>query len=334
MRSPSLLLWCAMIGLLLAAGCGERGTSGSPAPTGGRGAAQELIVFHAGSLSVPFKAVSALFREKHPNVAIKPEAAGSRDTARKVSDLGRPCDVLGSADFDVVDALLMPKHAAFNIRFATNELGIAYTEQSRRGAEISGANWHEVVLAPEVSFGRADPNSDPCGYRTLMLFQLAEKHYKQAGLAAKLEAKHGKRFVRPKETDLLALLEAGEIDYLFIYRSVALQHALKFVRLPGEINLGSPQHAELYAAATVQVTGKKPGETVTLCGGPIVYSVTIPNNAPHRELAIAYVELLLSPEGRAAMERLGQQALAPALTREYAALPERLKPLCQELRGQ
>ncbi|MCY3023744.1 MAG: tungstate ABC transporter substrate-binding protein WtpA [Planctomycetota bacterium] len=316
--------WFLAGGLALGiAGCGER--------TGAK--QQELIIFHAGSLSVPFRDVSALFTQQHPQVAVKPEAAGSRDTARKVSDLGRACDVLGAADCEVIDELLMPQHAGFNIRFASNELGIAYTGRSKMGAQINSGNWAETVLTPDVCFGRADPNSDPCGYRTLMLFQLAEKHLKQPGLAATLEAKHGRRFMRPKETDLLALLEAGEIDYLFIYRSVAQQHNLKFLRLPDELNLSSVQHAALYASATVQVSGKKPGETVTIKGAPIVYAVTIPNNAPHRELAVAYLALLLSPEGQAVMERHGQRPIVPAQTREYAALPEALKKLCAELGG-
>jgi molybdate/tungstate transport system substrate-binding protein len=292
---------------------------------------QELIVFHAGSLTVPFKSISALFSQNHPNVTVKAEAAGSRDTARKISELGRPCDVLGSADYETINELLMPKHATFNIRFAANELGIACTERAKMKDRIDAGNWPDIVLAPDILFGRADPNSDPCGYRTVMLFKLAEQYYKQPGLAEKLEAKHERRFIRPKETDLLALLEAGEIDYLFLYRSVAIQHNLKFLRLPEEINLSSPQRAKLYAMATVEITGKKPGQKVILKGAPIVYAITIPSNAPHRDLAIAYVELLLSPEGQTLMARLGQTPIAPAQTREFSVLPERLKTHCQEL---
>ena len=61
----------------------------------------------------------------------------------------------------------------------------------------------------------------------------------QEGLAEELRQKHGGKYIRPKETDLLALLEAGEIDYLFIYRSVAGQHGLKMILLDDEINLKS-----------------------------------------------------------------------------------------------
>lgn len=287
----------------------------------------QLILFHAGSLSVPLRKISELYQQKNPGVIVQAEAAGSRDTARKVSDLARPCDVLASADYKVVDELLIPKHAAFNIRFATNEMGIAYTARSKFAGEINAENWHTILLRPQVAFGRADPNRDPCGYRTVMLFQLAEKHYRQPGLAAKLAAKD-QRFIRPKETDLLALLESGEIDYLFIYRSVIQQHGLKRIALPEQVNLKSPALAELYRTATVQVTGKKPGELVAQSGEPIVYSVTIPQNALHAKAAEAYVVLLLSPAGQGVMAESGQEPLRPALVDQYDKLPETLKPLC------
>ncbi|HEY3321802.1 MAG TPA: tungstate ABC transporter substrate-binding protein WtpA [Planctomycetota bacterium] len=293
--------------------------------------ATELIIFHAGSLSVPLKEISTRFQQLHPGVEIKAEAAGSRESARKISELGRPCDVMAAADFDVIDQLLIPQHAAFNIRFACNELGIACGAKAKMGEQITATNWAEIMLRDDVAFGRADPNADPCGYRTVMLFQLAEKHFQKPGLADKLAAKNEKRFMRPKETDLLALLESGEIDYLFIYRSVALQHKLKFLRLPDEINLSSSKRASLYAGVSVPVSGKKPGETILQKGLPIVYAVTVPAAAPHRELALAYVELLLSPEGQEIMKRNAQMPLSPAISQQFDALPESMKKLCTGL---
>ncbi len=329
MRSLLIVAVIGAAGLTVVAGillAGRRPSSGAKGKEGPR----ELIVFHAGSLSVPFGELSDLFSRKHPGVTVKAEAAGSRDTARKVSDLGRRCDVLGSADYRVVENLLMPELADFNIRFATNRMGIAYTDASRKAKEIGPENWPDVLLEPEVAFGRSDPDSDPCGYRTVMVFQLAERHYGRPGLAALLEEKDGARFIRPKETDLLALLEAGEIDYMFIYRSVARQHGLKFLDLPDDVNLGSADLADSYATAQVKVTGKEPGEFLTHVGEPIVYSVTIPKNAPSPDLAEQYVALLLSPEGRQIMDRNGQAPIVPPLTGEHDRLPAGLKPCFEQ----
>jgi molybdate/tungstate transport system substrate-binding protein len=112
---------------------------------------------------------------------------------------------------------------------------------------------------------------------------------------------------------------------------VALQHGLRFVALPDEVNLKSAELGELYATATVEVTGNEPGKCVMRKGAPMVYGVTIPRNCENRELAEAWVRLLLSPAGRAIMERNGQPPIAPALTAQFATLPETLKPLAKAM---
>ena len=327
-RSPRTLF--IALGVIAGAGvalafCWPFGRGGpGPAASGPEGT---LVIFHAGSLTVPFEEVAKAFRAKHPRALLRLEAAGSRHSARKISELGRRADVFGSADYGVVDQLLVPKFARWNVHFAKNELIIAHGPRSKRRAEVSAANWHRILADPEVRFGRADPDSDPCGYRTLMVFQLAERHLGEPGLAARLTAKHGRTFIRPKETDLLALLEAGEIDYLPIYRSVAVQHRLSFVTLPPEINLGDPTRAATYREARVEVSGKKPGTKVTLAGEPIVYSVTIPTNAPNPTGAEAFVAFLLTKEGRALVEQSGQPPVLPPVVTGREALPPGLARL-------
>jgi len=288
-------------------------------------AENELIIFHAGSLSVPFREISAEFQKEHPDIVIKAEASGSRNAARKICDLGRNCDVLGSADYKVVEDLLMPDHTNFNIRFALNEMVIAYTDKSRLNGEITPGNWYEILLKDKIAFGRSDPHQDPCGYRTLMVFQLAEKYYKTSDLTKKLQKKDG--YIRPKETDLLGLLEAGEIDYLFIYRSVAAQHGLNMIFLPDEINLKSSAFSSLYKTATVKLSGKKPGQFIVRKGEPMVYSVTIPKNARNPKAAEAWVALLLSQRGLAIMEKNGQPSIKPPQADGLDNMPAGLKSL-------
>lgn len=315
-RLSAFLLFCAV--------CSWGADRPPRAPLSGK-----LVLFHAGSLAVPLRAVSRLFEARHPGVKVEAEAAGSRDSARKVSDLGRACDVMALADYRVAEELLVPKHADFNISFAANEMAIAYSTRSRHADSITAENWPRILLREDAAFGRADPDRDPCGYRTEMLFQLAQRHYRTPGLSAKLLAKD-RRYIRPKETDLLGLLEAGEIDYLFIYRSVVEQHGLKMVALPREVNLGSPDLDKLYRSAQVRIAGARPGESTVLRGEPIVYSVTIPRSAPNRAAAEAYVALLLSPEGQAVMAENGQQPIRPARVDRMGKLPPSLKPFCRK----
>jgi len=286
---------------------------------------EEIMIFHAGSLSVPFKEIAEEFEKENPGINVVLEAAGSRQCARKITDLNRVCDVMASADYKVINNLLIPEYAEWNIKFASNEMVIVYHSKSRINAKINKDNWYEILMNDDVAFGRSDPNSDPCGYRAVLVSKLAEKYYKQTDLAEKLLQKDV-NYIRPKEVDLIGLLETNVIDYIFLYRSVAEQHGLKYIILPDSINLNNPKLAGLYATVTVDITGKKPDETITKKGEPIVYGVTIPKNAPNKEIAIKFVEFLLTREkGMAIMEKNGQQSLVPSLTKTYKKIPKELK---------
>lgn len=284
----------------------------------------KLILFHAGSLSVPFEQIASEFNSIHPHVEILREAAGSRACARKISDLHRPCDVMASADYTVIDQLLMPEHADWNIKFAANEMTIAYHPDSRRAKEIGRENWHEILLDDKVIFGRSDPNTDPCGYRAVLTMKLTGLFRNDPSIPKKLLDKD-LTYIRPKETDLLGLLESHAIDYIFIYRSVAEQHGLDFLLLPDEVNLRNPAMSATYAKVNVRISGQKPGEFVTKTGAPIVYGITIPRDPPNTEAALAFVEFVLGSRGRAILEKCGQTSLAPSPTASYDNIPELLK---------
>ncbi|MBW7989006.1 MAG: tungstate ABC transporter substrate-binding protein WtpA [Planctomycetes bacterium] len=286
---------------------------------------EQLIIFHAGSLAIPFKEISEEFKARHPDVKILLEAAGSRICARKIADLQKPCDVMASSDYTVIDNLLIPEHADWNIKFASNEMVIVYVENSKRANNINQENWFDILLQKNVAFGRSDPNSDPCGYRALLITILAEKFYNRPGLVEAITAKD-QQYIRPKEVDLLTLLETGTIDYLFIYRSVAVQHNLKYLVLPDEINLKNADLSDFYKTASVSLTGKQPGTFITKSGEPIIYGVTILKNAPNHKLATAFLNFLLDADsGGAILEKNGQSFVVPSTTETFNKLPESLK---------
>lgn len=286
---------------------------------------QDLIIFHAGSLTVPFKEVASEFQKIYPDINIIMEGAGSRKCARKITDLHKECDIMASADYTVIDKLLIPEYASWNIKFASNEMTIAYHKESRLAEHINSKNWYEILLNDDVAFGRSDPNSDPCGYRSVLTAKLAELYYSEDGLASKLLSKDI-NYIRPKETDLLGLLESNSIDYIFLYRSVAEQHGLNFVVLPDSINLKLPEFTRFYEQATVEITGKKPGEFITKKGEPMVYGITIPDNAPNKSAAMKFMNYLLTNDkGLAIMRKNGQPDLVPSPSESYNNVPDNLR---------
>lgn len=317
MKRLSISLFLSLLLVLtLMVGCG-----GKPSTTELAG---RLPVFHAGSLTIPFSQVSEEFNQLYPDIEILAESTGSATTIRKVTELQRECGVIGSADYTLIPELMFPGYADWYIIFATNQMCIAYTDQSQFGDEISGDNWYEILQREGVAYGRSDPDQDPCGYRTLIVWQLAEAYYGCPGLYDKLYEAEGD-LMRPKSVDLIALLESGDLDYAFEYSSVAAQHNFNYVVLPPEINLSDEAFKDFYATAEVEIAGTEPGETLTKKGKPIVYGVTIPSNFPNQELAVAWIDFLLSPEGMSIMEANGQPPVIPAITNDISKLPEPLR---------
>ncbi len=284
----------------------------------------QLIIFHAGSLSVPLKEAVKVFNKEYPNIKVLTEAAGSRACARKITDLNRECDIMASADYTVIDQLLIPNHADWNIKFASNEMAIVFTEKSKYANEIDSTNWFEILLKDDVTYGRSSPDSDPCGYRSVLVSKLAEAYYKEPGFAAALLGKDQK-YIRPKETDLIALLETHTLDYIFIYRSVAVQHGLKYIVLPDRVNLKNSEFTDYYKQAEVKISGKEPGKFITKTGEPMVYGITLLKNAPNKENAMKFLDFFLSTKGQEIMAENGQPSLVPAKSETFGKIPLELK---------
>jgi molybdate/tungstate transport system substrate-binding protein len=292
-----------------------------------------IIMFHAGSLAVPFEEMEKQFETSHPDIDILREAAGSTKCARMITDVGKPCDIMASADYKVIDKLLIPEFADWNIRFATNQLVLCYTSASRYADEVKETNWYEILKRPGVVWGHSDPNLDPCGYRALMVLQLAERYYGLPGLYDELLANRPEANVRPKSVELVSLLQTGNMDYAWEYRSVAVQHDLKFVSLPDEINLGNYRFDDLYDKAVVKVTGKEPDTFMELRGASVTYGITIVKNAPNPDAAVLFMEYLLDPDGGLrVLKEMGQPPFVPARIpseKMQLLLPARLKALVE-----
>jgi molybdate/tungstate transport system substrate-binding protein len=283
----------------------------------------ELMIFHAGSLSVPFREIVKEFNKIYPAVEIKTESAGSVASARKITDLNRYCDIFASADYKVINDMLIPDHTDFNMKFAGNEMAVVYTEKSKFANEITVKNWYEILLKDEVHYGRSDANADPCGYRAVLVSKLAERFYNMPGFSEQLLAKDQK-YIRPKETDLLALLESGNLDYIFLYRSVAQQHNLKYLLLPDSINLKSFDLKDYYSTVDTKIRGKKKGEWITKKGAPMVYGITMLKDARMKVAAITFMDFVLS-KGIEIMEKNGQTGLIPSATDTFDNIPKELK---------
>lgn len=289
----------AFLALLVA--CGE------PA-----GEARRLIVFNAGSLARPLKAALDSFARRE-GLVVEQESAGSLESARKLTELGKIPDFIALADAEVFPRYLMPTFVDSVVRFARNRMVVAYSDRSAFAEEITTENWTEILSRPDVEVGRSDPELDPNGYRTLMVWQLAERTLGAPGLAARLAGRAPDRNVRPKEADLVGLLQAGEFDYIWSYESMAKATGLRWVLLGDSVDLSRAELASHYVQAEVSVRGATDGTRVVFRGEPIIYAFAVPIAAPHRALGERFAAFLGSPEGREIMQREGLDTLEPAV---------------------
>ncbi len=309
---------------------------------------EKLIVFHAGSLTKPMQKFAKMFEHKY-GVKVYCEAAGSAATIRKVVDLHRKADVVASADYSLIPKMMYQKYANWTILFARNEIVIVYTNKSRYSNEINSSNWYKILEKPDVRIGFSNPNDDPCGYRAQMVMELASLYYGKPIYHRLVEENSNMRFVdengtyvlkmppttelkintskikmRSMEMSLIGLLQSGDVDYVFLYKSVAKQFGLKYVELPPQIDLGSKKYEKFYSKVEVVLANGK-----AIRGKPIIYGLTIPKNAPHKKLAIDFVEMVLKNPN--VFKELGQTPIVPALVDNYNNLPPQLKQLVKPM---
>jgi molybdate/tungstate transport system substrate-binding protein len=286
----------------------------------------ELTVFYASSLSAVLSDVAEAFQKANPSYRVRLEPSGSQVAVRKVAELGMRADLVAVADAGLIAKMMIPAHATWSAIFATNEIVIAHKDHSRFTDQINAGNWTELLLRDGVRLGRADPDTAPIGYQTLMVWQLAEASAGQggAGLAARLLAKCAPGQVTHDEADLLALLESRAVDYAFLFRSTAEDHHLKILTLPPEINLSRQDMSSRYATASMEIKMKQGQGSSRITGGPVTCGLTIPSNAPHAEGAARFAAFLLGEAGRHMLDRRGFHPLAHARCVPCVGLPSEL----------
>jgi len=284
-----------------------------------------LTIFHAGSLKAPMAELKKVFLKTHPRARIYFESSGSLDCARKVTEQGRQADLIASADYVVFDQLMIPKYTDWYAMFAKNEMVLCYTDKSKYAKEINADNWYEILTRPGVGYTHTNPDLDPAGYRALLVWQLAERHYKSPGLYKKLDAGCPADKVYNSAAHLITALKDGKVDYAFEYLSVAQQNGFTYVALPEPINLSSVKYADFYKTAKVTTAGAAAGTTVEQIGQPIINAITVPNNAPNRALAMEFAKLMLSEQGKEIMVKAFQTPIMPAEFNDAAKTPSELK---------
>ena len=284
----------------------------------------QIIVLYAGSLgNLMEKDIGPSFTQA-TGYKYLGEAKGSVLGANLIKERLRTPDIFISADPKVNERLMGKENGDLVRWYATifgNEMVLGYNPNSRFAAELQqvGTNdtrLYEILQEKGFRLGRGDPELEPKGYRTLFLFDLAEKHYQRPGLAKKVLFNPEQPTLVFPEEQLVARLEAGQLDAGIFYRNEVAEHSLPFIGFPREFNLGDPDLDPQYGEATyVSPKGTK------FAGSAIVYSITIPETSQNHAGAIALVGFLLSKEGRKIVEKHALRLIQPLVSGAIDAVP-------------
>ena len=305
---------------------------------------QQLIIYRAGSLTRAFQPLEAAFTCQ-TGIQVKDEAMGSVDAGRQITAGGHACDLYAPADYLDIDLFMKPAgYANFDIVFAHGRMVLTYSASglaakklppiAEAGQAKAVAKWYEILTMPGVSIGGGNPFLDPGAYRAPMIFQLAEAYYKVPNLYNDML----KHLVSSGQGATLG----KQFDFQFSYEHNARATAMTnpdyhYVDLPGEINMSDPAKDAYYKQnAVVVMPGlgtSRSARSIEVPAAHVAWGITLMNDAPNKENAIKFLQMLLSPAGTASLNANGPAPISPALVSaaDLHKLPESLRPLVKTM---
>lgn len=254
------------------------------------GGDDSVSVLAAGSLAVVLDDHVGRRFESETGIACHGEYYGTNAVMRMVTDDRKHPDVVVSADAGLLRDRLYDAHAAWDVSFASNAVGIAYAPDTRFGERLEASDpWYEVARDAEPgALAISDPNLDPLGYRAVHAFRLAEREHGLDGFA---EAVADAAYQEPEEPQLLAGVETGNRAAAVVYRNMAADHGLPFHPFPEAYDFSNPAYADRYAEASYTTD-----EGYTATGAPITYNATVLESAASPDAGREFVRFLANAD--------------------------------------
>jgi molybdate/tungstate transport system substrate-binding protein len=317
--------------LVLISACGTGSTGSSATPTARPKG--NVSVLYAGSLvNIMEHQIGPAFN-KATGYTFQGEGKGSTALAAEIKGHLRTPDIFISADPNVNTSLqgaTNGNYVTWYLTLARTELVIGYNPHSKFASDFQAAAngskaWYQVLEEPGIHLGRTDPELDPKGISTILLFDLAQQYYKQPDLEQKaLGSDENTSQVFPEE-ELIARLTSGQLDAGVFYLNEAKAANVPYITLPDQINLGNPSMASTYS--TVHWTDPKTKKVHK--GAPIIYTITIPSTSKNMAGAIAFANFMLSSQGQSIFAADGVLSTPVKLTGDADAVPQQLHQYIQ-----
>lgn len=265
-----------------------------------------LISFSADAYAVETTALLRGFSQA-TGIAVAPvKSGGSFADANQIA-AGAPDDVFVSVALSATGPRYLKNLSAnWAIGFATDEMVIAYSNSTSAeavaaqgnaaaasNATSSWKNFFKSLTSGQFRVGISDPVADPAGLRGWLVLEAAGYLYaagNQSAFIAPLLKTHA-NVTGAHAAALVAPLQSGQIQFLFIYRSAAVADHLAFVQLERHVSFGDPSLGGYYSRFSYHDAA---GVSV---GAPIILCITVPLGSTNSAEALQFVEYVVKNAG-------------------------------------
>ena len=301
---------------------------------GGTAPRAPLVSFAADAYAVEATALLNGFSQS-TGVPVAPvKSAGSFADANQIA-AGAPDDVFISIALSATGPQYLKNMSSnWAVGFASDQIVVAYSNSTAAsqvaalGASAAKSNstsdWNAFftsLASGKVKVGISDPVADPAGLRGWLALEAAGSMYSGGDQSAYTSAmlKSGGNVTGAHAAALVAPLESGQIQFLFIYKSAAVADGLPYIPLDRHVNFGDPGLGRFYSEFTYTDSA---GQNI---GAPIILCVTVPLGSVNTAEALQFVQYVVKNAGT--LSAYGLQPFAPARLYSNVTPPSQISQL-------
>lgn len=233
---------------------------------GGPAAPTELVVMAASSLTNAFNEIAAAFEDAHPGVAVLPNYDSSSSLATQLVE-GAPADVFASANNAQMNVAVEAGRITTDpLTFLTNRLTIIVPADNP-----GGLSTYEDLAKPGIALVLAAPGVPVRDYSDQSIALMGEAAFQAAVYANLVSEELNVRQVATK-------VSLGEADAGIVYTSDVtpdIAASVQLIPIPDELNVLAS------------------------------YPIAVVEGAPAGDLAQAFVDFVLGPQGQAILAKWG-----------------------------
>lgn len=272
-------------------------------------------------------------------VQVAPLKSGGSTADASAIEAGAPDDVFVSSSLAATSsAYLGNLTAGWTIGFATDQMVVAYSNSTTQTSAASSIislgstannsnatsdwnNFYTALVSGTVKVGISAPSQDPGGLRGWLALEAAGYLYAGGNSSAYTSILLGDHdnVTAASAADLVAPLQAGDIQFLFTYKSAAVSNDLPFITLDSHVNLGTASLGSFYSKFSYTDSAG------TTKGAPIVISVTIPKSAVNTAEALQFVQYVV--QNAKSLSTFGVVPLSPCVIYESSSPPAAIQQL-------